>query len=221
MRSLKNTLWLALFSISLETTPVSALTLENMLEYYVGSGPDTSLAPNQKLIGDSFEHREGELKARISTQQKAGNLSESDATALRFELNRLKNQFQRYEQSDGGYSHGETNLIVTDFLHLTKRIDDAVSRATKEVSFAKINRNQAQLRNRVESAFVAGELTRAEADSLRFSLRWTDKLKANLIKRSGQTQANYDEVAGALSRVDRRLTRWLTNDFSEANNRPL
>ena len=177
MRSLKNTFWLALFSISLETTPVSALTLENMLEYYVGSGPDTSLAPNQKLIGDSFEHREGELKARISTQQKAGNLSESDATALRFELNRLKNQFQRCDQSDGGYSHGETNLIVTDFLHLTKRIDDAVSRATKEVSFAKINRNQAQLRNRVESAFVAGELTRAEADSLRFSLRWTDKLK--------------------------------------------
>ncbi len=209
---------LAVLFLGLPPTPASALTLEKMVKYYLGSGDNTALTPNQKLIGRSFANREKQLSSRIATDHKSGHISKTEAEKLRFELTRLQDQYQRYRESDGGFTYGETTLLVQDFQELTNRLDKAVARAMKTVSFDDINRIQAQLRDRLEIAVLAGKLSRAEADSLRFSLRWTDKLKAELAQRTGFTRANHEVISSALSRVERRLTRWSNNDIAGSSH---
>jgi len=210
----------AMSLLMMSATPsASALSLEKMVEYYVGTKQGTSLAPNQKLIADSFDKRISQLSSAITADEKAGKLPADDAAKFKFELNWIKNQYQRYQQSDGGYTHGETNLVVQDFRELSEQIQTVRHRSAAPASYTDINVKQAELRTRLEAAARDQSLNRAEADSIRYSLRWIDKLKADLISSGEFTRADHDVVNSALNRVNNRLTRWINNNIaSESDN---
>lgn len=218
IQTLISTASLLMLGASSFPQPAGALSLEKMVEYYIGTSQGTSLAPNQKLIADSFDKRTSQLSSAIAANERTGKVPAADADKFKFELNRLKDQYQRYQLSDGGYTHGETNLIVQDFSELSTRIQSVVRRSGAPASYTDISSKQAELRNRIEAAARDQTLSRAEADSIRYSLRWIDKLKADLIGNGGFTRADHDVVSSDLNRVNNRLTRWINNNIASQSD---
>jgi hypothetical protein len=200
------------------SSAAQAISLKQMVEYYVGPGDNTSLAPNQNLIESSLNKRRAQMSLQIKSQMDNGAIPTREGATLNFELQRLANEAERYQHSDGGYSRGETKLLVEDFARLSAQVDEAIERANKLVNYDDLDLKQAQLRNRLEAAHFSGQLTRAEADSVRFSLRWIDKLKAELIGDGAFTQTDYDKVSSAVERVNQRLSRWIQNREESTSN---
>jgi flagellar biosynthesis component FlhA len=201
-----------LATMSMASLPANALSLEDMVRFYLGvpSNNNSAFAPNQALIHSNFNTRASQLEAQITADLNAGRISLADATTLRNELSRIRSAYTNF-MADGGFSHPEVNIIVGDFRNLTNRLQHlaSIGGGGSAVIGSDVNARQAELTARLNTAVRLGQLSPQEAQSLRFSLNWTARLERDMRADGGLSVSEHNMLLAALNRIDQRMDQWI------------
>lgn len=201
--------------------------IDTLVNMWLQGRSTIDLVPSQATVRANLETRRAQLEAQINSEVSAGRLTATEAANLRAELASVTAQLNDAVYSGGGLTISEARDTLFALRTLNSHVQDAVRNSDIAsggsttlpgygYGYGWGNRNNSDVMNRIESlrtrintAQIAGQLRRNQANRLNSSLNWI-RARYYSMRRGGLSPSELSQLNSYLTSLDTRVTSMTT-----------